>query len=74
MERFSLDALPAQPWKNGGGTTREIAAMPPDAGTSGFAWRVSVAEIARPGPFSAFPGVDRQIVLLAGEGVRLRGP
>jgi hypothetical protein len=71
--RFALSALPAQPWKNGGGTTRELAAAPPGAGTTGFTWRVSVAEIAQPGPFSAFPGVDRQIMLLAGEGVRLRG-
>ena len=46
--------------------------MPPAAGTADFAWRVSVAEIAQDGPFSAFPGVDRQILLLAGPGVRLR--
>lgn len=46
--------------------------MPPAAGTGDFAWRVSVAEIAQDGPFSAFPGVDRQILLLAGPGVRLR--
>ena len=37
-----------------------------------FAWRVSVATIARPGPFSAFPGVDRQIMLLEGDGVQLQ--
>ena len=72
MRRFSLSALPAQPWKNGGGLTREIAVMPSAAGTADFLWRVSVAEIARDGPFSAFPGVDRQILLLAGPGVRLR--
>jgi len=46
--------------------------MPPAAGMADFAWRVSVAEIARDGPFSAFPGADRQILLLAGPGVRLR--
>ncbi len=46
--------------------------MPPAAGTADFAWRVSAAEIARDGPFSAFPGVDRQILLLAGPGVRLQ--
>ena len=34
-------------------------------------WRVSVAEIARDGPFSSFPGVDRMLVLLSGHGVRL---
>ncbi|HEY2739486.1 MAG TPA: HutD family protein, partial [Thermoanaerobaculia bacterium] len=48
------------------------AVMPPAAGTADFSWRVSVAEIAEDGPFSAFPGVDRQILLLAGPGVRLQ--
>jgi len=72
MHRFSLRTLPVQPWKNGGGITREIAVIPPDAGLAGFLWRVSVAEIARAGPFSAFPGIDRQILLLAGAGVRLQ--
>jgi uncharacterized protein len=73
IERFVLNALPPRPWKNGGGSTREIAAMPPGAGMADFVWRVSVAEIASDGPFSAFPGVDRQITLLSGPGVRLRG-
>ncbi len=59
------------PWKNGGGHTSEIAAHPPKAGMDAFAWRVSVAEIARDGPFSAFPGVDRTLVLLSGNGMRL---
>jgi environmental stress-induced protein Ves len=31
-----------------------------------------VADIASDGPFSAFPGVDRQIVLLDGAGVHLQ--
>ncbi|WP_454722807.1 MULTISPECIES: HutD/Ves family protein [Cupriavidus] len=69
--RFSLAALAPQPWKNGGGVTREIAAFPPGAGMDAFQWRVSVADIAADGPFSAFPGIDRQIVLLDGAGVRL---
>lgn len=60
------------PWKNGGGTTREIAAWPPAAGLEAFDWRLSIADIAADGPFSAFPGIDRQIVLLDGDGVRLR--
>jgi uncharacterized protein len=72
MHRFSLHTLPAQPWKNGGGITREIAVIPPGASLAGFTWRVSVAEIAHSGPFSAFPGIDRQILLLAGAGVRLQ--
>ncbi|MGO4329872.1 HutD family protein [Cupriavidus sp. 2TAF22] len=70
-QRFSLAALAPRPWKNGGGVTREIAAFPPGAGMDTFLWRVSVADIAADGPFSAFPGIDRQIVLLDGAGVRL---
>lgn len=72
-ERFKLDELPVSPWKNGGGSTREILCWPPGADMNGFDWRVSVADIAAPGPFSAFPGVDRTIVLLDGDGVWLEG-
>jgi environmental stress-induced protein Ves len=58
-----------QRWRNGGGFTTELsrhpAADPP-------AWRVSVAEIARPGPFSAFPGCERTMLLLEGDGLELR--
>jgi len=61
------------PWKNGGGRTFEIAVGPPDADLNAFAWRVSVAEIERDGPFSSFPGVDRTLVLLSGHGMRLSG-
>ncbi|NSX02307.1 HutD/Ves family protein [Cupriavidus gilardii] len=70
--RFALTELTPMPWKNGGGTTREIAAWPPAAGLDTFDWRLSIADIAADGPFSAFPGIDRQIVLLDGDGVRLR--
>ena len=63
----------SMPWKNGAGRTTEIAAHPPGAAFDDFAWRVSVAEVDRDGPFSRFPGVDRTIVLLEGAGMRLRG-
>jgi len=69
---FSRERLPASPWKNGGGVTREIVCQPPGAGMDSFAWRISIAHIARDGPFSAFPGVDRVITLLEGDGVHLR--
>lgn len=35
-------------------------------------WRLSIAEIERDAPFSAFPGIDRELVLLSGNGLRLR--
>lgn len=72
MQTFALDTIAPMAWKNGGGTTREIAVWPPGAGMDGFAWRISVADIAQDGPFSAFPGIDRQIVLVDGAGVKLR--
>ena len=72
FERFALQDLPGTPWKNGGGITREIVCWPPGSGLDDFWWRASVATIDAAGPFSAFPGVDRTIMLLEGAGV-LRG-
>lgn len=71
MQRFDLNQIPHSPWKNRGGSTREIVCFPPGAGMDSFAWRISVATIAQPGPFSAFAGIDRQIMLLDGDGVQL---
>jgi environmental stress-induced protein Ves len=58
-------------WRNGLGWTREIHAHAM-AGSSDWAWRLSIAEIEQDAPFSAFPGVDRELVLLSGNGLRLR--
>ena len=71
FHRFDIASLIATPWKNGGGVTREIVCSPAGAGMERFDWRVSIATIDRPGPFSAFDGVDRVIMLLDGAGVRL---
>ena len=59
-------------WKNGAGWTREIHAQPQAGGGDGWDWRLSIAEIERDAPFSTFPGVDRELVLLEGNGLRLR--
>jgi environmental stress-induced protein Ves len=59
------------PWKNGGGTTTEIAAFPPGSSLEDFAWRVSLARVQGPGPFSRFAGVDRSIALVEGQGMTL---
>jgi uncharacterized protein len=72
LQRFALDDLTPTPWKNGGGSTREIVCRPQGAGMDGFDWRVSIATIARSGPFSAFVGVNRVILLLEGDGVLLQ--
>lgn len=65
---IAIDGVAAQPWRNGGGVTRELAAWPAGAD---WAWRLSVADIERTGPFSAFAGVDRVFAVLGGAGVRL---
>lgn len=53
-------------WKNGGGTTEEIAA----AGDGG--WRLSLATIEADGPFSDFSGFDRTLVVVEGKDLLLR--
>ena len=60
-----------QPWKNGGGVTREMLAWPV---VDDWLMRLSVADIDRDGPFSAFVGFDRWFAVLAGNGVRLGAP
>jgi environmental stress-induced protein Ves len=58
--------LPVAPWRNGGGVTREVAAAGGFGGQD-FDWRISIADVNVPGPFSTFPGVDRIITLVDGE-------
>ncbi len=71
MRLLRADDRTSAPWKNGGGTTWEIAAQPPGAGMDAFEWRLSIARVAAPGPFSVFPGVDRVLTVIAGAGLRL---
>lgn len=63
----------SMPWKNGGGVTHELAVFPADAGLGGkpFQWRISIAEVGSDGPFSQFPGCDRSIMVVAGNGMEL---
>ncbi|MFD0325789.1 HutD/Ves family protein [Lysobacter gummosus] len=66
-------------WRNQFGWTREIVRMSRQTGGADrpaegedWDWRLSIAEIERDAPFSAFPGIDRELVLLSGNGLRLR--
>ena len=63
-----LEDVPATPWRNGGGVTRELAVWPQ---ATDWTWRMSVAEVGQSGPFSRFDGVDRWFAVLAGSGVQL---
>lgn len=58
------------PWRNGRGSTLEIAREPVTG--EEFAWRLSLADIDEDGGFSAYPGYSRAIVLVDGRSLRLR--
>ena len=59
------------PWKNGQGSTTEIALAPEGAALDTFDWRLSLAAVTSDGPFSTFPGVDRTLTVLTGAGLAL---
>lgn len=71
MKVCRTDGYKVMPWKNGGGSTTEIAIAPEGASLDGFDWRLSMARIERDGPFSSFPGIDRTLTLLDGPRVEL---
>lgn len=71
LHRISLADCRPQPWRNGGGTTRELLAWPR---ADDWRLRLSVAEIAADGAFSSFAGVRRWFAVLDGAGVRLALP
>lgn len=69
MEIIRYSELKPQSWRNGGGVTRELASHPEAASAEDGAWdwRVSIAEISKAGPFSAFAGTDRVLTVIDGE-------
>lgn len=72
FELLDLNETPKIPWRNGAGLMREIAIEPRGAAPDAMDWKFSWAETTKDSPFSAFPGIDRSIVLLRGAGLRLR--
>ncbi|CAN7346577.1 HutD family protein [Pararhizobium sp. LjRoot255] len=69
---LKADTYRRMPWKNGSGETTEIAVFPQDADLATFGWRVSMATVATDGPFSVFPGIDRTLSILQGDGMELK--
>ena len=59
----------AMPWANGLGTSYEVAS---DRNANGeWTWRVAIAPVVLDGPFSVMPGVDRELVVIEGNGMVL---
>jgi environmental stress-induced protein Ves len=56
-------------WKNGLGWTTEIIVRPAEGELD---FRVSIAEVDTDCEFSRLPGIDRSILVLAGDGMELR--
>ena len=65
MNIIRYGTLRPAPWRNGKGTTREVASFP--AGAVDFDWRISIADVTEAGDFSTFPGVDRILTVIEGE-------
>lgn len=58
------------PWKNGLGSTLELATDASEPGGP-WTWRLSVADVPARGAFSRFDGVERHLAVLEGAGMRL---
>lgn len=65
---FSRDSIDTIPWKNGGGRTREIC----KSNEGEPYWRLSIADVEEPGPFSPFVGLSRVLTVIEGEGMILQ--
>ncbi|MGL6111107.1 MAG: HutD/Ves family protein [Rubrivivax sp.] len=69
LHTVHCDQVEPQPWRNGGGRTRELLAWP---SRDDWQLRISVADIHRDGPFSPYPGVERWFAVVDGAGVLLK--
>ena len=67
-QTICLKDVQPTPWRNAGGTTRELVAWPDSVA---WQWRASVAEVVQSGPFSSFADVKRWFAVLDGDGVCL---
>lgn len=58
-------------WRNGGGVTRELAREAASEESAEPGWRVSIAELGRPAPFSTFAGLARHFTVIGVQPVTL---
>jgi environmental stress-induced protein Ves len=62
--------LHPEPWKNGGGITRQICS---ETAEEGLLWRLSLADVSSDGAFSTFPNMMRVLTVVQGAGIDLYG-
>lgn len=70
IQLYRAEDYPRMPWRNGGGTTQEVACNP-GGSTARFDWRLSIADVGQDGGFSAFGGYQRILTVLEGQGIEL---
>jgi len=73
IERIAPNRYQRSRWRNGLGWTTELALAPRADVAGEFDWRISIAEIDSDCEFSAFPGIDRSLMLIEGDGIELSG-
>lgn len=71
MRKWTKRDFITMPWKNGGGSTTELAIFPQGSSLDDFVWRLSMANVSTSGPFSHFAQIDRSLAILSGEGLIL---
>jgi uncharacterized protein len=71
MRRLTTADYRTMPWANGRGTTVELLR---EDGPDGLLFRLSMASVIEDGPFSVFPGIERNLTVISGPGFRLDGP
>lgn len=69
MEIIRFANIKPEPWRNGGGVTRELASHRKAASgqDASWDWRVSIADVSKAGDFSSFPGMERVLTVIDGE-------
>ncbi|TLM83091.1 HutD family protein [Pseudarthrobacter sp. NamE5] len=73
MEIIRFASLKPEPWRNGGGVTRQLASHSASGSANsgdrygGWDWRVSIADVTKAGDFSPFPGMERVLTVVEGE-------
>jgi len=70
MRHLKAADFKVMPWANGRGQTVEMWREESDGA---LLWRLSRAAVVEDGPFSIFPGIDRNLTVIAGPGFDLVG-
>ncbi len=71
LTHVPFDQFESKLWKNGLGTTYDIALFPKGADHADFDLRFALSPIVENNVFSAFPGIERVITPVEGAGLRL---